>query len=204
MKNNIICVILLSVLVPSFAFAGTSSCITLAKNLSKGVENSEVLKLQQFLQNKGYLTNTPTGYFGAGTLKAVKKFQLANEIPQVGLVGPSTRAKIKEISCGNSNVNTYSTTNYGTTSLVTLSLSATPSSVIGNQKTLIEWKSTNANECYFSLRNQFGATPFKKKPAQMSDDMSFGVTTTMDVYCVGSSGKSDTKSVTVNVTPESQ
>ena len=96
------------------------------------------------------------------------------------------------------------TYNSGTTSPVTVSLSATPSSVTGNQKTLIEWKSTNANECYFSLRNQFGTTPFEKKPTQMSDDISFGVTTTIDVYCVGSNGKSDIKSVTVNVTPAIQ
>lgn len=96
------------------------------------------------------------------------------------------------------------TYNFGTTSPVTVSLSATPLSVIGDQKTLVEWKSTNANECYLSFRNQFGTTPFKKESTQMSDDMSFGVTTTMDVYCVGSNGKSDIKSITVNVTPTIQ
>lgn len=80
--------------------ASAMTCANLTKNLSKGSENSEVLKLQQFLFDGGYLTVKPNGYFGAGTVTAVKKFQGANGLAQVGSVGPGTRGKIKEVGCG--------------------------------------------------------------------------------------------------------
>ncbi len=73
--------------------------VSLTKSLSKGQENSEVLILQQFLFASGYLTAKPNGFFGAGTVTAVKKFQVANGIPPVGSIGPVTRAAIKKRSC---------------------------------------------------------------------------------------------------------
>jgi peptidoglycan hydrolase-like protein with peptidoglycan-binding domain len=73
------------------------TCTTLTKSLAKGSENSEVLKLQQFLFDKGYLTATPNGYFGGMTMSAVKKFQAANGLSQVGSVGPGTRGEDKRI-----------------------------------------------------------------------------------------------------------
>ncbi|MBP6948692.1 MAG: peptidoglycan-binding protein [Candidatus Pacebacteria bacterium] len=91
-------------------FLGTSSsfamvCTDLTKTLSKGSENSEVLKLQQFLFDGEYLTAKPNGYFGNGTVSAVRKFQKTNGLSQVGLVGPGTRNKIKSLSCSNSSKN---------------------------------------------------------------------------------------------------
>lgn len=87
-----------------------SKCINLTKTLSKGSENSEVLKLQQFLFDGGYLTVKPNGYFGSGTVTALKKFQLTNSMSPVGSVGPMTRSKIKEVSCtsGSSKISTVS------------------------------------------------------------------------------------------------
>ncbi len=84
-----------------FATSSVSAmtCTNLTKSLSKGSENSEVLKLQQFLFDGGYLTVKPNGYFGNGTVAAVKKFQIANGTSPVGSVGPATRSKIKEVSC---------------------------------------------------------------------------------------------------------
>ena len=76
-----------------------TSCLELTKNLSKGQENNEVLLLQQFLFDKGYLTQKPNGYFGNGTVTAVKKFQIANGLSSVGSVGIATRKKVKETSC---------------------------------------------------------------------------------------------------------
>ena len=74
-------------------------CLSLTKNLSKGSENSEVLALQQFLFDGGYLTIKSNGYFGAGTVTAVKKFQIANGMSPVGSVGIGTRTAIKKRSC---------------------------------------------------------------------------------------------------------
>jgi peptidoglycan hydrolase-like protein with peptidoglycan-binding domain len=75
------------------------TCANLTKSLAQGSENSDVLRLQQFLFEEGYLSTKPTGYFGVGTFKAVKAFQKANSLDQVGSTGPGTRAKIKEKSC---------------------------------------------------------------------------------------------------------
>jgi hypothetical protein len=74
--------------------ATTSGAIT--KTLSFGLKkDAQVLKLQTFLVANGYLTATPDGNFGAKTLAAVKKFQIANGLPALGIVGPQTRALIK-------------------------------------------------------------------------------------------------------------
>lgn len=63
--------------------------------------NGEVTVLQTFLNDNSYLITAPTGFFGAGTLKAVKAFQKANGINPSGYVGANTRAKIKAIDCNN-------------------------------------------------------------------------------------------------------
>lgn len=60
----------------------------------------QVTDLQAYLQDGGYLSSDPTGYFGTQTYKAVQGFQRANGITPNGLVGPLTRAKIKLLSCG--------------------------------------------------------------------------------------------------------
>lgn len=62
--------------------------------LKAGSESDEVLELQKLLQKLGYLTVTPNGYFGPSTLAAVKKFQAANKLDQLGVVGPGTRAAL--------------------------------------------------------------------------------------------------------------
>jgi hypothetical protein len=49
------------------------------------------------------LTATPNGYFGTGTLSAVKIFQTANSISSTGRVGPATRKAIKNLSCNGGN-----------------------------------------------------------------------------------------------------
>ena len=64
----------------------------------------EVLKLQQFLFAENYLKITPSGFFGTDTVKAVKSFQKANGITQVGSAGSLTRKKIKELTCSNSSI----------------------------------------------------------------------------------------------------
>lgn len=76
------------------ATAASASAIT--KTLSRGLKNdAQVRFLQTFLVSKGFLTATPDGNFGPMTEAAVKKFQTANGVSPLGIVGPQTRALIK-------------------------------------------------------------------------------------------------------------
>lgn len=91
-----------SVLIASIStFVSAMTCTTLTKSLTRGSTDSEVTILQQFLFDGGYLKTQPNGIFGAGTVTAVKRFQIANGVSPVGSVGKMTRAKVKEVSCGN-------------------------------------------------------------------------------------------------------
>ncbi len=62
--------------------------------LSLGVRSVAVTELQKRLVSLGYLSVAPTGYYGVLTTAAVRKFQAANGLAQVGFVGPLTRAAL--------------------------------------------------------------------------------------------------------------
>jgi len=70
------------------------------ENLGRGAQGSEVFKLQLVLKILGYFPAdaVPTGYYGAMTESAVRKFQEANELEPVGLVGPKTRKALSSVS----------------------------------------------------------------------------------------------------------
>lgn len=85
--------------VTCITYSSAYSCTDLQTNLTKGKETSDVLTLQNFLFDKGYLTNKPNGYFGNGTFLAVKKFQKSVGLSQSGGVLPLTRAAIKKETC---------------------------------------------------------------------------------------------------------
>ncbi|MEN9551888.1 MAG: hypothetical protein RI935_265 [Candidatus Parcubacteria bacterium] len=85
-----------------------SSCVDITKNLFRRDENSDVLLLQNFLSQEGYLKATPNGYYGAGTFAAVRGFQKDNGISQTGAAGRLTRAKIKSITCTSQTTTTTS------------------------------------------------------------------------------------------------
>ncbi|MEN9881323.1 MAG: putative peptidoglycan binding domain [Candidatus Parcubacteria bacterium] len=75
------------------------SCTDITKNVTRYQENTNVQKLQSFLYEKGYLKATPNGYFGLGTLSAVKAYQKAIGVSQTGVAGAFTRASIKKETC---------------------------------------------------------------------------------------------------------
>jgi N-acetylmuramoyl-L-alanine amidase len=70
-----------------------SSSINFTQTLSRGSSGPEALELQKLLRCLGYFpTNIEvSGYFGEATYGAVIKFQQANGLEQVGVVGPQTR-----------------------------------------------------------------------------------------------------------------
>ncbi|MEN9604737.1 MAG: hypothetical protein RJB39_422 [Candidatus Parcubacteria bacterium] len=82
---------------------GDSSCLEIRNNLryrsTDAQTDNEVSALQDFLQSTGYLNANPSGFFGIQTRTATTKFQRNNGISATGYVGPSTRAKIKALSC---------------------------------------------------------------------------------------------------------
>ncbi len=70
--------------------------VTIVKNLSFGMRNdAEVVKLQQALIERGYMTlGQATGNLFSTTRGAVMSFQTNHSIPATGYVGPLTRAEL--------------------------------------------------------------------------------------------------------------
>ncbi len=62
--------------------------------LKIGSEGAEVTQLQKLLSSLGFFNGEATGYFGPVTAEAVRKFQAAKGIAQLGTVGPQTRAAL--------------------------------------------------------------------------------------------------------------
>lgn len=79
------------------AAPAVSSDYIFTMNLKQGMENDDVLALQKVLAKLGYLTVAPNGYFGPSTVAAVKKFQAAHGLEQLGSVGPGTRLELNSI-----------------------------------------------------------------------------------------------------------
>lgn len=66
--------------------------------LTFGSRGSQVTELQNRLTQLGFYNGPVTGYFGVLTRAAVIKFQAAHNIPQLGVVGPMTRAALNKPS----------------------------------------------------------------------------------------------------------
>ncbi|MBI3888900.1 peptidoglycan-binding protein [Candidatus Nomurabacteria bacterium] len=74
----------------------TSTAFKFTKAIKLGSKGAEVTQLQKKLKTLGYFNTTATGTFGPITEKAVKAFQKAHKLPQVGNVGPLTRALLNK------------------------------------------------------------------------------------------------------------
>ena len=88
---------LVTLLTISSAFA--MPCVDLKSSLTKGSESAAVLSIQNYLFEKGFLTVKPNGYFGGGTVAAVKAYQNSIGLSSVGSVGPATRRALKNETC---------------------------------------------------------------------------------------------------------
>ncbi len=99
-----------SFLLASIVQLSALTCVDLKTNLKRYNESSDVLALQNFLVDKGFLNAKPNGYFGNGTLSAVKKYQESIGLSRSGQVFPLTRAMIKKETCETSGVTVSNTT----------------------------------------------------------------------------------------------
>ena len=74
-----------------FVTANNSTSVSLIQNLFLGSRGSQVILLQTMLVRDGYLSVSPTGYFGPLTFQAVRNFQRDHGVIATGYVGPITR-----------------------------------------------------------------------------------------------------------------
>jgi peptidoglycan hydrolase-like protein with peptidoglycan-binding domain len=81
-------IIALLVLIPTVSFA------SIDVNLKYGARGAEVIELQEFLIDKGFLAGTATGNFYTLTRRAVVNYQNSVKLPTSGFVGALTREKI--------------------------------------------------------------------------------------------------------------
>lgn len=99
---------------------------------SRDASTNHVANLQAFLVSKGYLSDTPTGFYGNKTVAAVKEFQKANKIESTGIAGPLTRAKIREMvpSCSQIVTVTTQVINNGNSSTAITTETVTTNSIV--------------------------------------------------------------------------
>ncbi len=86
--------------VAGLSSAQASEGLSFDRSLYLGLYGEDVKDLQEFLSKDSliYPEGLTTGFFGPLTKRAVERFQEKWEIDIVGIVGPITRAKIKELS----------------------------------------------------------------------------------------------------------
>ena len=108
-----------SIKIVGFCFLISISSLSLSYasfdiNLGMGARNDNVKKIQQFLGVE------PTGYFGNGTLKAVKDFQKKNNLPNTGYWGNGTRSIANKTATNTQTINTQFTPQTPTSTITTI------------------------------------------------------------------------------------
>lgn len=131
-------------------------CYTFTKSLSIGSTGADVTALQNTLTSLGYYNGPVTGYLGALTSAGISKFQAANGLDQVGIVGPMTRAALNTCSSGATAPATTAdqvlgTSTGPTTFTETLSVGST-----GDQVTALQTKLTTLNDYNGPITGTFG------------------------------------------------
>lgn len=74
--------------------ATTPAKYKFTSSIVPGDRTADVTELQKRLKTEGVFTGEPTGFFGAATLEAVKKYQTRRGLNPIGTVGPATRAAL--------------------------------------------------------------------------------------------------------------
>lgn len=74
--------------------ATPSSGMNLNQTLQSGMQNNDVLAMQNRLLALGYMFVTPSGLFAEGTEQSVKDFQYLNGLPATGVADPATLQKM--------------------------------------------------------------------------------------------------------------
>lgn len=135
-----------------FSASAQASCTTLTQNLYRGITSSEVALLQRYFASDTslYPEAAVTGFFGPATERAVIRFQVKYGLgtvatPGIGTVGPITRAKITEVSCGGSSVAAIQTTSACTALAETLYRGKTDSATGGEVSRLQTYLASNAS-----------------------------------------------------------
>jgi hypothetical protein len=183
-----------------FSNAPAPRCdVQITHTLQVGSENSDVYVLQQMLAQSGFLHATPNGYFGQGTLQAVKLFQINNGIPATGIVGPTTRNAVNERLCDvDPRGDSLSYSGYGYNSGVTYVdrydpyvkvispavssplVYATPQSAVTPSKTTVSPKSATSLLSYTSNANLSNYSSASVYPS--SFDLSSQIQSTSVIY----------------------
>ncbi|NLD46385.1 MAG: peptidoglycan-binding protein, partial [Clostridiaceae bacterium] len=94
-KKNVLIAAALSFLVVVSPLCTISA--SAAQVLKEGMSGSEVSSLQKDLRTLGYLSVSPTGYYGSLTTAAVKKLQGNNGLHQDGVAGDNTFKLVKRL-----------------------------------------------------------------------------------------------------------
>ena len=88
-----------AVLLLTATFGASQAHAAITSQLDLGAKGTQVTELQQFLASNPtiYPAGIVSGYFGSLTQAAVRQFQAAYDLPQVGRVGPMTGARINAV-----------------------------------------------------------------------------------------------------------
>ena len=136
------------------------SCPTLRSSISVGMRGEEVRALQEFLASRyGVATSSlVTGYFGPLTRSYVTRFQKENNLPQVGVLGPRTRAVVSAL-CGTGATVTEPRVQPGAgLSPLTCRVEVQPSRITQSQPVTITWSSSNAEYAQWDTGAREAAT----------------------------------------------
>ena len=116
------------VVVSPIAAVSGPICPVFGHSLSVGATGSDVTELQAYLNAQGYLSVTPTGYFGPLTQSAVARWQAKGGVVAVGVSGSGIFGPLSRAYFSRSCTSGLGGSGGGGTTQGTLNFSATPSS----------------------------------------------------------------------------
>ena len=79
---------------PASSQASSSAGMNLNQTLQSGMQNDDVMKMQNRLLALGYMFVQPSGLYAEGTVQSVKDFQLLNGMSATGIADPATLQKM--------------------------------------------------------------------------------------------------------------